>query len=216
MKIYAEHRTRLHHRFFTTRTIFECTVKNMMGIRIFIAVEITFDTQKKLAEIQDRLKESGADVNWVAPGNLHITLKFIGTFDEEKIESVVSVMREAVSPGIPFDLCYRGVGILPGNKNPRVVYAHAEDQEGILTDIHKKLDEQLAVLGIEREGRPFKAHITVGRIKTRKNIKKLIECVGLYNQSLFGMERITELVLMKSELSREGPVYTKLNSVSIS
>lgn len=55
-----------------------------MNVRLFVAVEITEEIQKRLSAFQNALKKAGADVSWVAPENLHITLKFIGALDEEK------------------------------------------------------------------------------------------------------------------------------------
>lgn len=186
-----------------------------MNVRLFVAIEITGEIRKKLAEFQDELKRVDADVGWVAPENIHITLKFIGAMDEEKIEAVVTIIKDSVIHIKPFDLDYRGVGALPTEKNPRVVFAHVIDTGGVLTRIHERLDNQLVALGVEHEDRKFNAHLTVGRIKTRRNVRKLIENLNSYNGFDFGSEHVTQVVLMKSDLSPEGPIYTKLHSVDL-
>ena len=68
-----------------------------MNVRLFVAVEITEETRKKLTAFQEKLKKAGADVGWVAPENLHITLKFIGYMDEEKIEEVRNIIKDSVT-----------------------------------------------------------------------------------------------------------------------
>ena len=186
-----------------------------MNVRLFVAVEIPEETREKLAELQDKLKKVDADVGWVAPENLHITLKFIGYIDEEKIDTVINIMNDSVTHIKPFDLSYVGVGIFPTEKNPRVIFADIIDSGGILAKIHERLDNQLMALGVEHEERKFEAHLTLGRIKTRRNVRKLVEGLNSYNGFNFGSEHITQVVLMKSDLSPNGPKYTKLNSVDL-
>src|SRR3989338_2324207 len=149
-----------------------------MKVRLFVAVEITEETRKKLTAFQEMLKKAGADVGWVAPENLHITLKFIGYIDEEKTEEVLNIIKDSVTHIKPFNLSYAGVGV-------------------------------------EHEARKFDAHLTVGRVKTRRNVTKLMESLNSYNGFNFGLEHITQVVLMKSTLSPEGPIYTKLHSVDL-
>lgn len=184
-----------------------------MNVRLFVAVEITGEIRKKLAEFQDELKEVDADVGWVAPENLHITLKFIGSIDEEKIETVTNMIKDSLTHIKPFDLDYTGVGTLPKEKNPRVIFADVIDMGGILAKIHERLDNQFMALGVEHEDRKFSAHLTVGRIKTRRNIRRLIENLNSYQGFDFGSDRVAQVVLMKSDLLPKGPVYTKLRCV---
>src|SRR5574340_1053416 len=108
-----------------------------MNVRIFVAVEITEEIRKKLAEFQDKLKMVDADVGWVAPENLHITLKFIGYIDEEKIDTVISIVKDSLVHIKPFDLNYVGVGTFPTEKDPRVIFADVIDAGRILTKIHE-------------------------------------------------------------------------------
>lgn len=186
-----------------------------MNVRLFVAVEITEEIRKKLAEFQDKLKRVDADVSWVAPENLHITLKFIGYIDEQKIDAVINIIKDSLTHIKPFDLRYVGMGTLPTEKNPRVIFADVIDESGVLTKIHERLDNQLMAQGVEHEDRKFDAHLTVGRIKTRRNVRKLIENLNSYNGFDFGSEHVTQVVLMRSALTPEGPIYTKLHSVDL-
>ncbi len=186
-----------------------------MNVRLFVAVEIAEEIRKKLAAFQDTLKKLDANAGWVTPENLHITLKFIGYIDEEKIDTIVTIIRESVTHIKPFDLQYVGVGAFPTNKNPRVVFADVIDSGGFLTKIHERLDNQFMGLGIEHETRKFEAHLTVGRIKTRKNVGNLMEGLNSYNGFDFGADHVTQVVLMKSDLSSEGAVYTRLYRVDL-
>ncbi|GAB61161.1 MAG: RNA 2',3'-cyclic phosphodiesterase [Candidatus Jettenia sp.] len=186
-----------------------------MKVRLFVAVEIPEEIRKKLGEFQDELKKANADVGWVAPENLHITLKFIGSLDEEKIDEVVRIIKDSAAGTKLFDLNYMGVGAFPTEKNPRIVYADVIDSDGILTKIHEKLNNQLVALGVKHEDRKFEAHLTVGRIKTRKNVKRLMEILNSYNGFHFGLAQVTRIVLMKSDLLQKGPIYTKLHTIDL-
>ncbi len=186
-----------------------------MNIRLFVATGIDEEIRKKLVEFQDNLKKADADVGWVAPENLHITLKFIGYIDQEKIGDIIQIIQDSVTHIKPFDLDYRGVGVFPSKKNPRVVFAQLIDAGGTLAKIHERLDNQLAALGVSHDERRFESHLTVGRIKTRRNVHRLMEKLDAYNDFHFGLEYISQIVLMKSDLSPEGPMYTKLQSVDL-
>lgn len=185
-----------------------------MGVRLFIAIEIADAIRENLSKFQNDLKKTSTDVKWVAPENLHITLKFIGATDEEKIDDIITVINQSVINIKPFDLCYSGAGTFPAGKNPRVVFARAVDSNDVLVSLYERLNNQLSTLGITSDERKFEAHVTVGRIKTHKNIKKLMDCVSSYREFTFGKENIKHLVLMKSDLSREGPTYTRLKTIS--
>ena len=181
-----------------------------MSIRLFVAIEINGEIRKKLAEFQNALKKSDADVGWVAPGNLHITLKFIGNIDERQVGAIVTIIKDAATSIKPFDLDYLGVGVFPTEKNPRIVFADIVDTGDVLAKLHERLDNQLMALGVEHEDRKFVAHLTVGRIRSRRNVTKLMEKLLTYRNFHFGLSHVTQVVLMKSDLLPDGPAYTQL------
>lgn len=185
-----------------------------MDVRLFIAIEITNATREKISGFQNDLKKTSADIKRVAPENLHITLKFIGATDEAKVDDIIAVINQSVIGIKPFDLCYKGAGVFPTGKNPRVIFAKAVDPGGILASVYERLNSQLSALGISSEERKFEAHITVGRVKTHKNINKLMDCINSYRDYAFGNENISHIVLMKSDLSPEGPTYTRVSTIS--
>ncbi len=186
-----------------------------MNVRLFVAVEIAEEIRKKVGAFQDALKKANADVGWVAPKNLHITLKFIGSVEEENIGHVIAIIKDSVTHIRPFDLSYRGVGAFPNQKNPRVIFVQIIDADGVLAKVHERLDNQLMALGVEHEERRFDAHLTVGRIKTRKNVNNLMEKLDAYDGAIFGAGHVTQVVLMKSDLSPQGPTYTKLQGIDL-
>ncbi len=186
-----------------------------MNIRLFIAIEINEEIRKKLAEFQNALKKSDADVGWVAPENLHVTLKFIGSIDDGQVGAIVTILKETVSPIKPFDLDYTGAGVFPNEKNPRIVFADIVDTASVLAILHEKLDNRLMALGVEHEYRKFVAHLTLGRVRSRRNVTKLIEKLLTFRNVHFGDEHVTRVVLMKSALSPDGPMYTQLHGVRL-
>lgn len=186
-----------------------------MNIRLFIAVQINEEIRKKLAEFQNALKKSDADVGWVAPENLHVTLKFIGSIDDGQVGAIGNILKETVSPIKPFDLDYTGVGVFPTEKNPRIIFADIIDAAGVLASIHEKLDNRLIALGVEHEERKFVAHLTLGRVRSRRNVTRLIEKMLTFRTVHFGVAHVSQIVLMKSVLSPDGPTYTQLRGVDL-
>lgn len=186
-----------------------------MNVRLFVAIEIPEEIRKKFVLFQNTLKKADADVGWVSSENFHVTLKFIGYLEEEKIDTASGIVKDSVVHIKPFDLAYVGVGVFPTPRNPRVIFIDVIDPGKNLASIHQKLDSQFTVLGVEQENRPFEAHLTVGRVKTRRNISKLIDNLNSYNGFNFGSEHVTQVVLMKSTLSQKGPIYTKLQSIHL-
>lgn len=179
-------------------------------LRTFVAVEIGEEIRKGLSEIITRLKATGTDVKWVAPENIHITLKFLGYIEDTQVAAVSKIIRKAVAFINSFVVDIRHLGAFPNVKRPRVIFAVAHEDGNNLATIYSRLDEGLTELGIEREGREFTPHLTIGRVKSPKNLKALTEVMDSFKESSFGQQMVEGIVLMQSDLKPTGPVYRKL------
>jgi PncC family amidohydrolase len=91
------------------------------GMRLFVAVHLSQEIRDGLASLQDRLRRAQADVSWVKPANLHITLKFLGETEPKRLESIGSELTEAARSAAPFSLAVAG-GYVRW-PHPRVVWA---------------------------------------------------------------------------------------------
>lgn len=185
------------------------------AIRLFAAMPLGDDLRRQATRIQDQLKRAGGGVKWVEPGNLHITLKFLGWTDEGRIPGVVEAMRAATQGREPFQVEVKGVGAFPNARRPRVIWLGTTDGAVALAGIAERLESEVAALGFERETRPFAAHVTLGRVSSPERACSLTAEIELMGATEVGKMTCGEIVLMRSDLSRSGPTYTPIEVVRL-
>ncbi len=183
-------------------------------MRTFIAIELPDSIKKKIGEVQAPLKKTDTFVSWVKPGNIHVTLKFLGEVPEDKIDSVYAATEKAVKGAKRFTMSLKGMGGFPNLRRPRVIWIGAGSGEAELSHLAGRIEEEMEKIGFPKEKRKFSAHFTIGRVKSPKNIEQLAAQVA---SSDFLTEEIqaTEVVVMKSQLNPSGAIYTPLKKVPL-
>lgn len=189
-------------------------------IRTFIAIELDEAQCRALGDVQARLKQERAAhcVRWVAPENIHLTLKFLGAVAVEKISSVQQAVADACADIPPFTLSLGGVGAFPNTRRPNVIWVGIGGQVETAARLAQKIDDACAALGFTREERAFAPHLTLGRIKrdTPSSGQRLIgEMVDNAKVAELGEFRVDHIGVMKSELGPGGSVYTRLYDVRL-
>lgn len=184
-------------------------------IRSFLAIELPRTIQKKIEEIQEDLKSSRADVRWVSPEKIHLTLKFFGNIDESKIDPIVKSIEEPVRITQAFSLKVRGVGAFPHLKNPRVVWIGLVEGKETLVPFQKEIESKLEKIGFEPEAREFRPHLTLGRVKSGKGRDELTARIERYREEEVGDFQVKKVVLFKSDLKPSGPIYTPLKEMRL-
>ncbi|MFQ5862219.1 MAG: RNA 2',3'-cyclic phosphodiesterase [Candidatus Brocadiales bacterium] len=188
----------------------------MERLRTFVAVEVDEAIKNRFRELQEKLKEAGGDVRWVDTGNIHVTLKFLGYIEDTNLSLVKDIIQEAVSGLKSFCVEFEGVGAFPRLERPRVVFISIKDTSGSLSKINSRLEEKFFTkLGIEKENRRYSPHLTIGRVKSTKNVGPLVRLMTRHSADSFGEERVKGVVLMRSQLSPKGPTYTKLECFNL-
>ncbi len=183
-----------------------------MTIRVFIAIEISSEIKDKLSEYLSKLKRTGADVKWVAAENIHLTLKFIGYIEKDALVNLNEIINDAVCNVEPFSISIGNIGAFPSLNKPRVVFACVREDGNNLLRIFEKLDKGVELLGIKKESKKYVGHITLGRVRSQKNISKLKNTLNSGAECYFGCERVTSLSLIQSKLTPTGPLYTRFNN----
>jgi 2'-5' RNA ligase len=179
-------------------------------IRTFIAIELNEGIHSELASLQAVLKKSNADVKWVAPDSIHLTLKFLGSIDAQKIKEIERILNEVASEIEPFILTLKGIGAFPKLDYPRIIWAGVESGAPQSGQFAKLLEEKLEKIEIPREDREFHPHLTLGRVKSLKNKDKLKEIIEATKFEARSAADVNHLTLFKSELTRDGSIYTPL------
>ena len=184
-------------------------------IRSFLAIELPRAILKKIEEVQGDLKSSRADVRWVSPDRIHLTLKFLGNIDESTIDPVAKSTEGLTHALSPFSLKVRGLGAFPHLKNPRVIWVGLVDEEEVLTSFQKELEKELEKIGLEPEGRSFHSHLTLGRVKSSRGRDELVERMERHREEEFGDFQVERVILFKSDLRPAGPIYTPLRELRL-
>ena len=184
----------------------------MSKFRGFISIDI--DSFPKLVRFENEIKNTGAIVKLVEPENVHITLKFLGDSDEDKIDQIEKIMKDAVKEIDSFEIQLKGAGVFPNQNYIRIMWIGIENGEKI-GKIANKIDEKISELGFEKEKRRFSAHLTIARVKSAKNKEKLLQVIEKYRDTEFGNLKVESIKLKKSELTPKGPIYTTLKEVKL-
>ena len=148
-----------------------------------------------------------APVRWVHPKNMHLTLKYIGEWDLDRLDDVIDALRE-VRVASRFNVHLAGLGFFPSVRNPRVFWATAENTPP-LRQLASSVDSRLAALGIAPEVRPYTPHITLGRLRSR-DLTEMHEAVEELPTRDFGIIEPESFTLYGSQLSQQGPSYRKI------
>ena len=188
----------------------------MFQLRCFIAISLPEELKAKISGIKEKLKSAGADVSWTRPEGMHLTLKFFGEIEDKKIPKIEKALDMAVDGITTFTLSVSGMGIFPDMRRPRVVWIGLKEEGDNLIRLHKGVDEELKKTGFPSEDRRFTPHITLGRIRSNRNIEKLLKLIDAEKGVDSGSFEVSDLHLIKSELKPSGAVYTELYSVMLS
>lgn len=178
-----------------------------MSTRCFLAVTFSVAATRRVADEVERKRaevaRAGAEVAWVPPANLHVTLAFLGSIRDEALEAVVSGARRVASRHAPFAARARGLGAFPSLAEPRVLWVGVDAAEA-LAKLERDLTGQLVELGFPKEERAYHAHLTVGRVKTP------VDLTAVWNSGA-GVELasspFTEIIVYESRMQAKGAEY---------
>jgi 2'-5' RNA ligase len=173
-----------------------------------VGVPLPDDVRQRLAAEIERLRAHAADVAWVAPDNLHVTLKFLGPVDEARVPSVAAAVTAAAAGQRGFEVGVRGLGAFPSPERPRVLWAGVDDAPQRLAALAAAVDAACGALGFPPEPRAFAAHVTLGRVRDGRRRPALAAALGRGGD--FGRVRVDRAVLMRSDLSPRGARYSAL------
>jgi RNA 2',3'-cyclic 3'-phosphodiesterase len=179
-------------------------------IRTFIAFKLPKNIISSISEIQNRFKSYAFKARWVNLGNIHLTLKFLGDINYTDIEKVSEAIIDAVNSHTPVSLAVKGASVFPGIKRPRVIWVGLTGEIEKLVGIQNDIEKNLEKLGFPREKRPFRGHLTLGRIKGKINPKKLLDVIKKFEKFESKLFIADKIFLFKSDLKSTSSVYTEL------
>ncbi len=191
----------------------------MSLLRAFIAVEIS-PTLQEAIQIQTaglRAALGAGLIRWVPPGNLHLTLKFLGDISPSNVDLLSQMLAGEAAQIQPFEMWIGDLGSFPSTKRPRVIWVGL-DAPAALEAVQRGIEAAAARLGYAAEERPSSPHLTIGRVKQNLSVAELQKVRGALEESKIGrigVARVEAVHLFKSELQPAGSVYSKLFSVPL-
>ena len=181
-------------------------------IRAFLALPLAEAFESWVQPVIEKLRTQYPEVKWVQPNQIHVTLHFFGQVETNEIPTISDCVLPVTSASKPLDLFLKGIGAFPNLERPRVIWAGIEGEVERLGELHKNLEDRFQKAGFPCEGRMFKPHLTLGRMREGKRLAS-------FRIPEFGpteRKQISELILYKSTLTPAGPVYEKVQTYPLS
>src|SRR3989344_3213799 len=139
-------------------------------MRLFIAIDLSKDVKGILYKVQKSIRNNLAKIHWVAPKNLHLTLKFIGEVEDSKVNEIKDRLNHIEYE--KFILNLDTIGFFPNNDFIRIIWIGVNPEEKVI-ELQKKIDSGL--LDLFSKDQRFDAHLTIGRVKNIKNREEFIK-----------------------------------------
>ena len=178
-------------------------------MRCFVAVEVPEEVRGYIERVREALRRADADVKWVERENLHLTLKFLGDLGEDAAARLGGALAMEAARWPRLRLSFGGIGVFPERGTPRVVWAGCAGEVERLAGLAGAVERAAEAEGVPRERHPFVAHLTIGRVKSPRNEKRLRAEIENQRSVPLGASEIAEIALMKSTLTSAGPVYER-------
>ena len=180
-------------------------------LRTFISVTLPKNIVSVSNMLQTTVISKKDSIKWVNPGNIHLTLKFLGHTPFEAAEEINKVLKDLVINHSEMELNITGTGCFPKIERPRVLWLGVDGNIGQLQDFVADINIKLEKLGFPLVEEKFIPHITLARIKyPPKDTPDITNFINSsYDPIKFSINRIR---FMSSELFPDGPIYSILGT----
>ena len=187
----------------------------METIRVFIAVSFNQKLIIEFKKLQDQFKQLGLNASWVKPENIHLTLKFLGDVETNRVSQIFDPLHKTALTFSSFNLRLSSLGVFPNWNRPRTFWIGLDDEEEILKKLKKRLELELFNVGFPRDMKSFFPHLTLARLRSPSNKNLLKKEIEILSVPLDHLIKISEIKLYKSSLTPKGSEYAKLFSCSL-
>ena len=184
-------------------------------IRCFIAIEIPETIQNQLARIQETLRSQIQKASWVKPGNIHLTLKFLGDVDPHDLETVGEAIEGVARRHRSFVLRIGGLGAFPNLARPRVMWAGVKVGGERVIALAQDINVALSDCGFPLDTKRFNPHLTIARLKERIDLRPYTNQYRQYDRIQGAEMSVDSISLVQSQLQPAGAIYSTLQSHSL-
>lgn len=185
----------------------------MENPRLFVALDLSIAVTEQLIQQQKTLQEAIVQafpetrVRWVAPANIHATIKYLGAVEAALVPWIEEVLENIAKPLFPFQIKSSGVGCFPDAATPRIIWSGL-DKSGaeVLTLLNQMVVRELGNIGMSADPYDYNPHITLGRVKSKQS-PDFTSIVEQYEDAHHGTSTVKDMILFESKLKPEGPEY---------
>ncbi len=176
-------------------------------MRAFLAIPFPVELRSRVEALQRALMRADADVRWIPPGNLHVTLKFLGEIGEEDPARISELLRPEIARYGPLDLHFEGVGRFPKGGPPRVIWVGCQGDVSKVTGLAQLATRVATLIGVPEEPRSYSPHLTIGRVKSGRNRESLLRAMGARADEVIGPLHVDRVCLYRSRLTPGGAIH---------
>ncbi len=169
-------------------------------MRCFIAIEIGKEAKDYLFNLQKGFKDI-VKASWVAKKNLHLTIRFLGEINENKVEEIKKILESITLK--KFEIELSDFGVFPNKDFIKILWVSLKPEDRIY-ELERKVDEEL--ISLSNKDQEFKAHLTLARVKNIKDKKQFLERLETFKIKNIKF-KVDKFILLKSELTKDGPKY---------
>lgn len=184
-------------------------MNSLATLRLFVAVPVPPDLEGDLDVVLKGMSNH-RQVRWVSRAQLHITLRFIGDFEESFLARLESVLGKVASSTLPFEAEIGGLNAFPRMEQARVLFIPVTRGDEDFRRLEKALTVNLAALGIRPDVKEYHPHLTLGRVRENENPKAAQRALQEVLPPQWPPWRADRFILFKSQLAAGGSVYTRL------
>jgi 2'-5' RNA ligase len=183
-------------------------------MRLFLAINLSDQLRAGIAAAAAPLRAAAPDVRWTSDAKLHLTLKFLGEQDEARLDEIVQTLQAVASRHTPTEVHVSGVGAFPSFRRPRILWIGVEHSPRLELLAHD-IESSFETIGFEPEGRPFRPHITLGRLRERATVEEARALARASKRVAFeDALQLSSIDLMRS--MPDGAAYHLMSSAPLS
>jgi 2'-5' RNA ligase len=184
-------------------------------MRLFVAIDLPADLSADVAAAQERFGDAPG-LNFTDPDGAHVTLKFLGEVDDDRLGTVTDAVERAVADADvdPFEATVGGFGVFPSLDYISVVWTGVRQGTGEMNRLHQRLEDRTTALGFDPTDHAFTPHVTLARLNDARG-KRTVQNVVREEDPTVGSFQVAEVRLKRSDLTPDGPEYSTVTAVRL-
>jgi 2'-5' RNA ligase len=173
--------------------------------RLFVAINLDQEIKERIADLYEKFPPHVLKAKFVPKDNIHVTLKFIGEKRDDDINDIIETLKHSHDDINPFSIHIRGLGAFPHAYAPKIIWVGADEPK--ITELAQSIEDHLSTIGIKKEQKPYKAHITFARVRALYKKKDVNDIIESLSDTDIGIQDVSSFSLVKSTLTPKGPIY---------